>query len=298
MRIAFLTCAELRLGQPDRGPEGREHDVQMTALHQEASRRDVHIEEVIWDDPAINWGHYDAALVGTTWDYPLKRDRFFKTLARIDAQTFLLNPLSLMRWNLDKVYLADLAKKGVPSIPTLWADAADAEAVIPAFDALQADEIVIKPRIGANAWRQARLKRGEALPTHKNLPPDACFIQPFLSSVAKYGEISMLYYNGRFSHGVRKIPGEGDYRVQSGYGGREMDHHPDAQEQAVAKAAIAALPQLPLYARIDLVRNTQNQPVIMEVELIEPYHYPEQGEGFATPLLDGLLARARKGGGA
>jgi len=298
MRIAFLTCAELRPGQPGRGPEGREHDLQMAALHHAASQRDIRLDEVIWDDPAIHWGEYEAALVGTTWDYPQKRDRFFKTLAQIDAHTALLNPLALMQWNLDKVYLADLAKKGVPSIPTVWADAAVAEAILPAFGALQADEIVIKPRIGANAWRQARLKRGEVLPTLKDLPPEACFIQPFLPGIARYGEISMLYYNGRFSHAARKIPGDGDYRVQSGYGGREIDHQPDASEHTVAEAAIAALPQLPLYARIDLVRDAQNQPVIMEVELIEPYHYPEQGKGFAAPLLDGLLVHIRRGGGA
>ena len=298
MRIAFLTCEELRPGQPDRGPEGREHDLQIAALHQAAAKREVQIDEVIWDDPAINWGLYAAALVGTTWDYPQKRDRFFKTLADIDAQTALLNPLALMQWNLDKVYLADLANKGVPSIPTIWADVADAEAIIPAFDALQADEIVIKPRIGANAWRQARLKCGEVLPAPQDLPPETCFIQPFLPGIAKYGEISMLYYDGQLSHAVRKVPTQGDYRVQSGYGGREVAHHADALERTVAQAAIAALPQLPLYARVDLVRNAQNQPVIMEVELIEPYHYPEQGEGFAAPLLDGLLARATRGGGA
>ncbi|PHS22528.1 MAG: hypothetical protein COA85_11295 [Robiginitomaculum sp.] len=295
MHIAFLTCAELRPGQPGRGPEGREHDLQMAALHREAARRGLRIDEVIWDDPAIDWAGFDAALVGTTWDYPQKRDLFFEKLAHIDAQTALFNPLALMQWNLDKAYLADLANKGVPSIPAIWADAADAHSITSAFDALQADEIVIKPRIGANAWRQARLKREEALPDPQDLPPDACFIQPFLPGIAKYGEISMLYYDGRFSHGVRKIPGRGDYRVQSGYGGREVDHHPDVQECAVAKAAIAALPHLPLYARIDLVRDTSNQPVIMEVELIEPYHYPEQGEGFARPLLDGLLAALHSG---
>ena len=74
MHIAFLTCAELRPGQPGRGPEGREHDLQMAALHREAARRGLRIDEVIWDDPAIDWAGFDAALVGTTWDYPQKRD--------------------------------------------------------------------------------------------------------------------------------------------------------------------------------------------------------------------------------
>ncbi|PHS28712.1 MAG: hypothetical protein COA84_00530 [Robiginitomaculum sp.] len=293
MRIAFLTCAALCPGQSDRGPEGREHDLQSAAMRREAERRGLSLEDVIWDDPIVDWKSFDAVLVGTTWDYPQKRDLFFETLAHIDTQTALFNPLALMQWNLDKSYLADLAKKGVPSITTLWADKADEFSITSAFDTLQTDEIVIKPRIGANAWRQARLKRSEALPMPDALPPDSCFIQPFLSSVAKYGEISMLYYDGAFSHAVRKIPGVGDYRVQSGYGGREVDHQPDTQERVVAKAAISALPTLPLYARIDLVREDEQSPVIMEVEMIEPYHYPEQGSDFAVPLVAGMLDRLR-----
>jgi hypothetical protein len=291
VRIASLMSADLCTGHPDRGEEGREHDVQLLALQTKGKKRGIQIEAIIWDTPDIDWARYDAVLVATPWDYPLKREAFFETLTRIDQQTKLFNPLTLMRWNVDKAYLKALAEHNVPSIPTVWADKADADTISKAFSALKCDEIVIKPRFGANAWRQVRLKRGAAIPPAADLPPEACFIQPFLTQITDYGEISLLYYEGVFSHGVRKIPGSGDYRVQSGYGGREIEHRPDQDEFAIARAAIAALPQMPLYARIDLVRNDADLPVVMEVELIEPYHYPEQGPGFAGRLLDGIIKR-------
>jgi len=289
--IACLMSADLCSGSANRGAEGREHDVQLEALQNEGKARGIIIEDIVWDTPETDWRRYDAVLVTTTWDYPLKRKAFFDVLARIDQCTALFNPLALMRWNVDKKYLRTLAEKGVPSIPAVWAKTADVESVHKAFGALQSNDIIIKPRFGANAWRQARLKYGEALPQAENLPPEACFMQPFLPSVASYGEVSLLYYDGVFSHGVRKIPGPSDYRVQSGYGGREIDHTPDQNERSVAQMAIAALPELPLYARIDMVRDTHNQPVIMEVELIEPYHYPEQGPDFARRLFDALVRR-------
>ncbi len=291
MHIAFLTCKNMHSQSPDRGMDCREHDLEFGALQSEGAARGIVFEEVVWDAPGVDWSRFEAALVGTTWDYPQKLETFFETLTYISRQTALFNPLSLMRWNLDKIYLADLAAKGVPSIPTLWADRASDETILSAFDELGTDTIVIKPRIGAGAWRQAKLGRGKALPPTKDLPPDACLIQPFLSNVAELGEVSLLYYDGIFSHGVRKVPNTGDYRVQSIYGAQEVVHEPDTQELAAAESTIAALPAAPLYARIDLVRDADQHPVLMEVELIEPYHYVEQGPGFAQPLIDALLAR-------
>lgn len=290
MRIAFLMSADLHADAPNRHKYSYEHDLQFGALHKEGARRGIVFEAVIWDAPNIDWARFDAVLVGTTWDYVQKRDGFFARLEAIANARPLFNPLSLMRWNADKSYLRDLAARGVPTVPTMWADAASAAFIAQAFDAFATtDMLVVKPRIGAGGWRQACLARGAALPPADLLPPAACLVQPFLPAIVEYGEISLLFYDGVFSHCARKRPAIGDYRVQSDYGGCEVAHDPDAGELAVAKAALAALPSPPLYARIDLVRNIENQPVVIEVELIEPYHYVDQGPHFARPFLDGLV---------
>ncbi len=291
MRIAFLMSADMRADNPDRRIDGYEHDLEFTALQREGADRNIVFEEVIWEATDVDWRRFDGAMVGTTWDYAQKREAFFEALAIIDQEVPLFNPLALMQWNADKTYLRDLAAKGVPTIETLWADAARPEIIASAFDTLKTDSVVIKPRIGASGWRQKLLKRGETLPPADVLPPAACLIQPFLPSVMAFGEISLLYYDGVFSHCARKTPGAGDYRIQSIYGGREQVHTPNDQDFACAEAAIAALPLAPLYARIDIIRDTQNQPLIIEVELIEPYHYVEQGPGFAAPLIDGMVKR-------
>ncbi len=291
MRIAYLMSAGLLPGAPGRGADGREHDLQLAALQQAGRVHGVDFAPVVWNAPGTPWQDHDAALVGTAWDYAQNREAFFETLAHLDARLPLFNPLALMRWNADKGYLRALAQKGVPSIPAVWAERADAAAISRAFETLGADDLVIKPRVGAGAWRQARLHRGAPLPAPDALPPGPCLMQPFLPSLPRYGEVSLLYYDGRYSHAARKIPRPGDYRVQSSYGAHEISHSPDARERACARAVMAALPQMPFYARIDLVRDAQDRPVVMEVELIEPYHYPEQGPQFASMLVQGLLSR-------
>jgi hypothetical protein len=65
---------------------------------------------------------------------------------------------------------------------------------------------------------------------------------------------------------------------------------PDADQLAVARAALAAAPELPLYARVDLVRDAAGAPRVMELELVEPDLYldlaPDAGAGFAARLAE------------
>lgn len=113
-------------------------------------------------------------------------------------------------------------------------------------------------------------------------------IQPFLPAVAEEGEYAFLFFGGEFSHCARKIPAGGDYRVQSEYGGREEVHHPSGQELALARSVLDRIDGDPLYARVDMLRGLDGQLALIEIELIEPYLYPEQGpemgEIFAAAL--------------
>ena len=44
--------------------------------------------------------------------------------------------------------------------------------------------------------------------------------QIFLKSIISFGEISLMVFGGEYSHSVRKIAKEGDFRVQDDHGGR------------------------------------------------------------------------------
>lgn len=174
-------------------------------------------------------------------------------------------------------------------VPTLWRDCADERTIARAFDELGVDEIVVKPVVGASAWRQAKLKRKDTLPGPDELPPDHAMIQPYLHAAANEGEFSFLYFDRHFSHCARKIPRDGDYRVQSMYGGREEAYHPSAAELQSAERVLSAVEHPLLYARVDMMRGLDGELALMELELIEPYLYPDQGPGMGESFARALM---------
>ena len=121
-------------------------------------------------------------------------------------------------------------------------------------------------------------------------------LQPFLPAIAKEGELSFIFIDGELSHALRKMPAEGDYRIQSLYGGQESIHNPTQEEITSAKAIIAAIPfETPLYARIDMLRMEDGALAVMEAELIEPYLYPEQGPQLGERLARAIAERTKAG---
>ena len=71
-------------------------------------------------------------------------------------------------------------------------------------------------------------------------------------SAVQAGEVSLVYVQGVFSHAVLKTPAAGDYRVQAQYGGTVVVHTPRRGSWRWART-LDALPQPPLYPRIDMV---------------------------------------------
>lgn len=287
-RVAFLTASCMIKDHPDARKDYWEHDLEMAALQPACKALGISLEPVIWDEPDLNPADYDAVMIGTVWDYMEKPQAFTDFLERCDRETRLLNPLPTVMWNMRKVYLKDLEARGAAMIPTLWGDKADQATILGAFDALCCDDVVVKPVLGGGAWRQARVRRGEAIPPADKLPPAECMIQPFLPSVSEEGEYAFLFFNREFSHCALKRPADGDYRVQSEYGGYEAIHEPSEEELALARAVVDCVDGDLLYARVDMLRGLDGKLALIELELIEPYLYPEQGpvmgETFATAL--------------
>lgn len=294
--IAFLISADMVSGNPAARADQYEFELEFGELAPACAKRGFKLHPVVWDgdvDPSA----FEAFIIGTAWDYVPRSEEFLNTLKRFEAVRPVLNPHRVAVWNADKRYLKALAEAGAPVIETLWAERADSASIEAAFTVLGTDEIVVKPVVGASGWRQARIRRGEPLPPADELPPAGAMIQPFLASVSEEGEYSFLFFGGEFSHAVLKQPRPGDYRVQSVYGGKETGHSPSEHDLAVAKSALNTAFRLTggdklLYARVDMARGPDGQLALMELELIEPYLYPEQGPGmgerFAQALSDML----------
>ncbi|MBB4211984.1 hypothetical protein EV659_10742 [Rhodothalassium salexigens DSM 2132] len=290
LNLAYLACRETLPGSPHRRADAFEHDQTVAcldaALQAQGGRLSVHA----WDDPDVDWGAYDAALIGTTWDYQDRPQAFLRTLERIAGRTRLANPPELVAWNLTKTYLRDLEARGAPVIETLWLDRPDpaswAATLARAFDRLGCDDLVVKRQTGANAVGQSRHRRGRA--PDGPAPDGPVMIQPYLATVASEGEISFVFVAGALSHALVKRPAQGDYRVQSSYGGREETLSPEPADRAAAAGVLALLDQTPLYARVDMVRDRQGGLRLMELELIEPFLYPLQGPDLGARLVAAL----------
>jgi glutathione synthase/RimK-type ligase-like ATP-grasp enzyme len=289
MKIAYLASVRTMPGSPVRRSDAFEHDDTLAALRPPLAAIGASLTDIAWDDPAAFTSGFDAAVIGTTWDYWDRAAEFVRTLERLEAQIPLFNASKTVRWNIQKTYLRDLAGRGARLIPTLWLDRVDEAAARAAFDQLDSQELVFKRQIGAGAHGQHKLKRGEPVPDM----PHAMMVQPFLPMIQKEGELSFLFIGGEFSHALVKTAKEGDYRIQSSYGGTNRKINPSTEDLAAARAIMEAVEEPLLYARVDMLRGEDGRLYLMELEVIEPYLYPHEGAELG-PLFAKALAKRLK----
>ena len=121
-------------------------------------------------------------------------------------------------------------------------------------------------------------------------------LQPYLASVDRAGETAMMYIAGEASHAIRKGPilRLGSDLVAGLFAPEQITpREPGSDEQRLAAAAYAAIPfEPPLYARIDMIRDTEGRPVLLELELTEPSFFLAHAPGSADRFARALLARA------
>jgi len=97
-----------------------------------------------------------------------------------------------------------------------------------------------------------------------------------------------MVLGGTYSHAVRKIPRQGDFRVQDDHGGTLHPRQPDDTQKVLAERAMVACTATPVYGRADMVQMPDGSWAIMELELLEPelwirYH-PESALLFAEAM--------------
>jgi glutathione synthase/RimK-type ligase-like ATP-grasp enzyme len=272
------------------GPaRGRDDDepLALPALAAAGVRADV----VDWDDPEVDWAAYERVVIRSTWDYPERLSEFTAWLDRVAAVTDLRNPPAVVRWSLDKHYLADLGRAGVPIVPTLFLE----PGMQPDFPA---DSFVVKPAVGAGSRDASSYG-----PDQRDLAAAhvdrlhgrgvTVLVQPLLASVEADGEWPMVFLGGEFSHAAGKrvaLPRGG---LVEGLFAEETNepYEPDDEQLSVARAALAVVTARlgeTTYARIDLVRDDENRSCVMEVELVEPSLFLAQAPGAARRFAEVL----------
>lgn len=250
-----------------------------------------HVAIVSWRQTRLAWSDFDAVIIRSTWDYWNDVEGFLAVLRVIDGATRLANPLQLVQWNLQKTYLRDMEQKGVAIVPTLWSKVLDTTSMADFYERLRSDEIVIKPLLGANGVDTFRLARAQdaaeyaaLVPLFRNRP---MLVQRFMPAIITEGEYSLFFFHGAFSHAILKVPASGEFRSQEERGAEIQTVAPEELLLARGRQALAAIDRVPLYARIDFVRDEHGDFVVMECELIEPSLYLR-----TDPLAPARFARA------
>ena len=256
-----------------------------------------------WDDPSVSWSRFDAALLRSPWDYTDRLPEFLAWAERVSAQTALLNPLAVVRDNTDKHYLARLADAGLAVVPSQFVEPGqDAAGAVAQFLAQHAGsaEFVAKPAVGAGSRDAQRYQRAQAQAATAHVEGllqrgRSALLQPYLDSVDRDGETALVFFDGQFSHAIRKGPLlRRDQGPTTALFAPEKiaPRTPGADELALASAVLAATAGAPLaYARVDLIRDADGSPRLLELELTEPSLFFEHAEGSAARFVEALLRR-------
>ena len=247
MKVALATSADL----PNLSPDDSELAGELRAMGIDAA-------PAIWSDVSIDWRSFDAVVIRTCWDYHLRPDEFGRWIEQLPVPLF--NPREVVRWNMHKSYLLDLASKGVR---------------IPRTEFRR--DVIVKPAISASA-HNTHFMRGEVI------------VQEFVEEIVRDGEWSIVFFDRQFSHSAKKVPKAGDFRVQEEHGGMSL---PVPAPQHVVDAAADIISRIEgdlLYARVDVVDRAQGV-TLMELELIEPWLFLKSGPGVTRRFAEGIARR-------
>ena len=266
--IGLATCSHF--------PDGEDDDSHLTAALPEA-------RWAVWDDPAVDWSAFDLVVVRSTWDYQERRDEF---LAWVRSVPRIINPPDVVAWNTDKRYLAELP------------GAVHTDFVAPGESfAAPNGEYVVKPSIGAGSRHTARFAAGEearaaALVAEIHASGRTAMVQPYLAGIDEHGETALLYFDGAYSHAIRKGPllRRGAEPTGEVFAPETIDpRDPPADERALADAAVAHVGDL-AYTRVDVVRGPGGAR-LLELELAEPSLFFAQGPGAAERFAAAIRSR-------
>jgi hypothetical protein len=198
----------------------------------------------VWTDPAVRWDEFDLVLANGAWDNIHRPDEFLEWVERVAEETVLANSPAVLRWNLDKRYLAALSSAGVATVPTAWlTPGPDHEPdlhELPGLSLPQGD-FVVKPTVSGGGFETARYRtvdelrggggggggggrggggggggrggggggggRGGEARAHVRRLLNAgrtVMIQPYQASVDTQGEAGLIFLGGHYSHAVAK----------------------------------------------------------------------------------------------
>ena len=267
-QIALATCEEL----PDLDPDDQ-------PLVEHFHKMGIEATPAIWSDPTINWAGFDHIIIRNTWDYTNRLEEFLTWVKTYQSR--IQNSYDVILWNSNKIYLKDLAVAGFPIVETQFVTDPHGDWELPTLG-----DFVVKPTVSAGSQDTLRLRTSD--PDCRSRAHDlierilsqgkTAMVQPYMMAVDEIGETAQLFIGGDYSHAIRKGPllvpnveGEKEHGLflKEDISPRE----PKLEQRELAAALMGYVSQrfgVPLYARVDLLEDSDGKPVVLELELVEP----------------------------
>lgn len=278
MTIVFATCRE----KPDFTASDR-------LVADALARRGVEVEAAPWNGDEVAFERAALIVIRSTWDYYQHEEAFARWLDSLEGRA-VANAPALMRWNMSKAYLEDMARRGA-RLPPMRRVGPSAAEIAAAMEALGLEEAIVKPLVGAGAHGLSvvRRDRPETLARAASALGGEGFVQRKMEAVMSAGETSFMFFGGAYSHAVVKRPKTGDLRVQEEHGGSTALTEPPRWAVDEAARLLEMIPEPADYARLDAVV-VDGKLWLMEVEVLEPELFftyaPEAAERFAEVLIN------------
>ena len=245
------------------------------AIASELETRGFRTEPLVWTKSA-DPERYDVVLFRTPWDYYTVPDRFQSFLDRLNAAGIeVYNPIDVVRWNIHKSYLTELAGAGVETTPTVCFESGEDVSLEAVLAERGWEQAVIKPAIGAGSEGVWRTSLAEAAADQRRFEDDLSerdtLVQQFLPGIDS-GERSIVFVDGAYSHAWNDVPRSDDF---SAFAETGVTFDPPASARSAAYDTLATAcrllgyepTDLP-YARVDYVDDDGFS--LIELELFEP----------------------------
>jgi glutathione synthase/RimK-type ligase-like ATP-grasp enzyme len=227
-----------------------------------------------WADLDFDWSSTKCAIFRSTWDYFDRFEEFETWLDNVEGETMFINPISQIKWNIDKHYLSELADKGIRIVQTVFIKKGENDSLSSLIRKTGWEDVILKPTV-AGAARHTYKLDAQNIADYESIfseliAKEDMMLQPFQHSIAIKGEVSFMVMGGKFTHAILKKAKSGDFRVQDDFGGTVHNYDATPEEIAFTENVIKACEPLPFYGRVDVMWNNDDQLAVSEVELIEP----------------------------
>lgn len=252
----------------------------------------LNVIRLAWDDKNFDWSSTQYVLLRTTWDYAYRFKEFSNWLKKVKKETILLNSSSIILWNIDKKYLAELEEKGIDIIPSIFIKKGTKTTLKQLINKHHSNNYILKPCVSAGAKDTHKISRDNILQYEaifqSLIARENMILQPFQKSIVTKGEISLIIINGVFTHAILKKAKSGDFRVQDDFGGTIHEYIPSQEEIDFAQKVVKASPEELLYARVDICTDNNGNLALVELEAFEPELWFRKNPKAAVILAKGI----------